>query len=76
VAADRSYDGAVSLVARLEAEDARRVLDARLPWIAYARTQFMATPHKTAGLDGTAGTGRATAARRANAANRTQVPSR
>lgn len=33
-------DESGGLVERLEAEDARRVLDARLPWIAYARTQF------------------------------------
>lgn len=46
VAADRSSDEAISLVARLEAEDARRVLDARLPWITYARTQFMAAPER------------------------------
>jgi DNA-binding PadR family transcriptional regulator len=40
---DQAGEDPAGLVECLEAEDARRVLDARLPWIAYARTQFAAS---------------------------------
>jgi DNA-binding PadR family transcriptional regulator len=52
-AGEGSAEEGGGLVARLEAEDARRVLDARLPWIAYARMQFSAhapTPSRARAL--------------------------